>query len=302
MVICMTKEFECCQICPRNCKINRNMGHLGFCGTGKSLKVARAALHFWEEPPISGDKGSGTIFFSGCNLKCVYCQNYEISTGGKGKEITVDRFVELCLDLQMQGANNINLVTPTHYIPLIKEGILLAKEKGLKVPIVYNSSGYESVEALKELEGIVDVYLPDLKYCNDDLAIAYSKAPHYFTTATRAIREMFRQVGPCQFDENGLITKGVIVRHLLLPTHLDDSKKIIQYLYETYHDDIYISIMNQYTVIRTLPFPELNQTVTDEEYDELINFAIDLGVTNAFMQEGGTASESFIPDFFEFQG
>ena len=278
------------------------MGHLGFCGTGKSLKVARAALHFWEEPPISGDKGSGTIFFSGCNLKCVYCQNYEISTGGKGKEITVDRFVELCLDLQKQGANNINLVTPTHYIPLIKEGILLAKEKGLKVPIVYNSSGYESVEALKELEGIVDVYLPDLKYCHDDLAIAYSKAPHYFTTATRAIREMFRQVGPCQFDENGLITKGVIVRHLLLPTHLDDSKKIIQYLYETYHDDIYISIMNQYTVIRTLPFPELNQTVTDEEYDELINFAVDLGITNAFMQEGGTASESFIPNFFEFQG
>ena len=278
------------------------MGHLGFCGTGKSLKVARAALHFWEEPPISGDKGSGTIFFSGCNLKCVYCQNYEISTGGKGKEISIDRFVELCLDLQKQGANNINLVTPTHYIPLIKEGILLAKEKGLKVPIVYNSSGYESVEALKELEGIVDVYLPDLKYCHDDLAIAYSKAPHYFTTATRAIREMFRQVGPCQFDENGLITKGVIVRHLLLPTHLDDSKKIIQYLYETYHDDIYISIMNQYTVIRTLPFPELNQTVTDEEYDELINFAVDLGITNAFMQEGGTASESFIPNFFEFQG
>ena len=278
------------------------MGHLGFCGTGKSLKVARAALHFWEEPPISGDKGSGTIFFSGCNLKCVYCQNYEISTGGKGKEITVDRFVELCLDLQKQGANNINLVTPTHYIPLIKKGILLAKEKGLKVPIVYNSSGYESVEALKELEGIVDVYLPDLKYYDDDLAISYSKAPHYFVIATKAIREMFRQVGPCQFDENGLITKGVIVRHLLLPTHLDDSKRIIQYLYETYHDDIYISIMNQYTVIRTLPFPELNQTVTDEEYDELINFAIDLGVTNAFMQEGGTASESFIPDFFEFQG
>ena len=278
------------------------MGHLGFCGTGKSLKVARAALHFWEEPPISGDKGSGTIFFSGCNLKCVYCQNYEISTGGKGKEISIDRFVELCLDLQKQGANNINLVTPTHYIPLIKEGILLAKEKGLKVPIVYNSSGYESVEALKELEGIVDVYLPDLKYYDDDLAISYSKAPHYFVIATRAIREMFRQVGPCQFDENGLITKGVIVRHLLLPTHLDDSKKIIQYLYETYHDDIYISIMNQYTVIRTLPFPELNQTVTDEEYDELINFAIDLGVTNACMQEDGTASESFIPDFFEFQG
>ena len=156
------------------------MGHLGFCGTGKSLKVARAALHFWEEPPISGDKGSGTIFFSGCNLKCVYCQNYEISTGGKGKEISIDRFVELCLDLQKQGANNINLVTPTHYIPLIKEGILLAKEKGLKVPIVYNSSGYESVEALKELEGIVDVYLPDLKYYDDDLAIAYSKAPSLF--------------------------------------------------------------------------------------------------------------------------
>lgn len=278
------------------------MGHLGFCGTGKSLKVARAALHFWEEPPISGDKGSGTIFFSGCNLKCVYCQNYEISTGGKGKEISIDRFVELCLDLQKQGANNINLVTPTHYIPLIKEGILLAKEKGLKVPIVYNSSGYESVEALKELEGIVDVYLPDLKYYDDDLAISYSKAPHYFVIATKAIREMFRQVGPCQFDENGLITKGVIVRHLLLPTHIEDSKKIIQYLYETYHDDIYISIMNQYTVIRTLPFPELNQTVTDEEYDELINFAVDLGITNAFMQEGGTASESFIPNFFEFQG
>ena len=298
----MEKTFECCEICPRKCKINRNFGSTGFCGTGKNLKVARAALHFWEEPPISGDKGSGTIFFSGCNLKCVYCQNYEISTGGSGAEISLERFVELCLDLQKQGANNINLVTPTHFIPLIREGIKKAKEKGLSIPIVYNSSGYESVEVLKSLEGIVDVYLPDLKYYDDALAISYSKAPDYFAIVTKAIREMFRQVGPCQFDKNGLITKGLIVRHLLLPTHLDDSKKIIQYLYETYHDDIYISIMNQYTVVRKLPFPELNRTVTEEEYDELINFAMDLGVTHAFIQEGGTSSESFIPDFFEFQG
>lgn len=298
----MAKELDCCKICPRNCKVNRMLNQIGYCGVGKNLKVARAALHFWEEPPISGNQGSGTIFFSGCNLKCVYCQNYEISTGGKGKEISLEKFVELCLDLQQQGANNINLVTPTHYIPLIKEGILMAKKKGLTIPIVYNSSGYESVESLKELDGIIDVYLPDFKYYDETLAVTYSKAPHYFSIASKAIQEMFRQVGPCQFDDQGIIKKGVIVRHLLLPTHENDSKKIINYLYQTYHDDIFISIMNQYTVTRKLPYPELNQTVSDIEYDDLINYALDLGITNAFIQEGGTASESFIPNFDEFEG
>ena len=298
----METILECCRICPRNCKVNRLANQIGYCGSGKNLKIARAALHFWEEPPISGENGSGTIFFSGCNLKCVYCQNYEISTGGKGKEISINRFVELCLDLQKQGANNINLVTPTHFIPLIKKGILMAKKKGLTLPIVYNSSGYENVNALKQLEGIVDIYLPDFKYCDETLAVTYSKAPNYFTIAKEAIHEMFRQVGPCQVDQQGLLTKGVIVRHLLLPTHENDSKKIIKYLYQTYHDDIFISIMNQYTVTRTLPYPELNQCVTDEEYDRLIDYALDLGITNAFIQEGGTASESFIPNFDEFKG
>ena len=290
-----------CNICPRNCNVNRNINELGFCHAGNKLKVARYSLHYWEEPCISGDNGSGTIFFSGCNLRCIFCQNYEISTNNKGKEITIDEFSDICLKLQDNKANNINLVTPTIYLPLIKEGLILAKKKGLKIPIVFNSSGYESVESLKELEGLIDIYLPDFKYYDDTLGEKFSNVKNYSNITKEAIKEMYRQVGKPKF-KNDLMIKGVIVRHLLLNTHIDDSKKIIDYLYKTYKDNIYISIMNQYTPIRHIDkYEELNHTVSDTEYDELINYACDLGITKAFIQEGETCKESFIPDFDKFE-
>ena len=286
-----------CNLCERKCNINR-YEKIGVCGANNKLKVARAALHFWEEPCISGDSGSGTIFFSNCNLKCLYCQNKKISTGGYGKYITIDRFSNICIELQEQGANNINLVTPTHYVPSIIKGIKKARKKGLILPIVYNTSSYESIDTLKKLNKIVDIYLPDLKYKNDELAKNYSNIKNYFEIATRNIDEMYNQVGSPIFNEEGLILKGVIVRVLLLPGHIEDAKEIIKYLYDKYQNNIYISIMNQYTPINKIEkYLNLNRKVTDEEYNELIDYACDLGITNAFIQEGETSEESFIPDF-----
>jgi putative pyruvate formate lyase activating enzyme len=286
-----------CNICPRKCNIDRSVNK-GFCGQGDNIVVARAALHMWEEPCISGDKGSGTVFFSGCNLKCVYCQNHSISSLHNGKEITIDRLSEIFLELQDKGALNINLVTPTHYVYQIIEALKIAKDKGLVIPIVYNSSGYESVDTLKLLDGFIDIYLPDFKYYDDTYSIKYSNAPNYFNTASLAIDEMVRQVGKIEFDEFGIMKKGIIVRHLLLPGLINDSKKILDYLYNKYKDSIYISIMNQYTPLpHVKKYPELDRKVSDEEYDELIDYAIDLGITNAFIQEGETCLESFIPEF-----
>ena len=294
-------NLSCCTLCPRNCKVNRNNGELGFCKAGKNIKIAKYSLHYWEEPCISGKNGSGTIFFSCCNLKCLFCQNYDISTNNYGKEISIEEFADICLELQNKKANNINLVTGVMYIPLIKEGLILAKNKGLNIPIVYNSSGYEKVEALKELDGIIDIYLPDFKYFDNKLAINFSKADNYFEIAKNALQEMYRQVGKAKYKK-GIMQKGVIVRHLLLPNHIDDSKKVIKYLYDTYKDNITISIMNQYTPVRKIMnYEELNNTVTEKEYDELINYACDLGITNAFIQEGETYKESFIPDFKIFK-
>ncbi len=294
-------NLSCCTLCPRNCKVNRNDGELGFCKAGKNIKIAKYSLHYWEEPCISGKNGSGTIFFSCCNLKCLFCQNYDISTNNYGKEISIEEFADICLELQNKKANNINLVTGVMYIPLIKEGLILAKNKGLNIPIVYNSSGYEKVEALKELDGIIDIYLPDFKYFDNKLAINFSKADNYFEIAKNALQEMYRQVGKAKYKK-GIMQKGVIVRHLLLPNHIDDSKKVIKYLYDTYKDNITISIMNQYTPVRKIMnYEELNNTVTEKEYDELINYACDLGITNAFIQEGETYKESFIPDFKIFK-
>ena len=287
-----------CNLCPRNCNVNRKVER-GFCGAKDKMVVARFSLHKWEEPPISGDNGSGTIFFSGCNLRCIYCQNYKISEELHGKEITESELADICLKLEKSGAYNINIVTGTHFIPLIKDGLLLAKEKGLSIPIVWNSSGYESVEALKELDGIVDIYLPDLKYFDDKLAIKYSSCNNYFEYATEALDEMYKQVGNPVF-ENDLMKKGMIVRHLMLPDHLEDSKKIIKYLYDTYKDNIYISIMNQYTPVRKTKYHNLNNKLKEKDYDELINYALDLGIKNAFIQEGETQDESFIPDFDKF--
>ena len=285
-----------CNLCPRHCNINRHET-VGFCKASDTLKIARADLHYFEEPCISGDKGSGTIFFTYCNLKCVFCQNYEISSDNIGKEITIERFSEICLNLQNKGALNINLVTPTHYIPLIKEGLKLAKLKGLTIPIVYNTSSYETTDSLKLLDGLIDIYLPDFKYFSDDIAIKYSSAPNYVNVCKDAIAEMYRQVGKPIFDDDGIMKKGVIVRHLLLPNMEDDSKKIIEYLYNTYEDNIYMSIMNQYTPMKKLKYEELNHTINENIYDEVINFAYDLGIRNAFIQEGGTQKKSFIPDF-----
>lgn len=290
-----------CTLCPRNCAVDRRNGEKGICGQTAELKIARAALHFWEEPCISGTAGSGTVFFSGCSLHCVFCQNEPIANGTVGKIITVERLSEIFLELERQGAHNINLVTPGHFIPQIKEALLLAKEKGLTVPIVYNTSSYESVEALKCLEGLVDIYLPDFKYMSSELSAKYSHASDYSVMAKAAIAEMVRQTGMPVFDEQGeegLLKRGTVVRHLTLPGCMEDSKEILNYLHTTYGDKIYISIMNQFTPLENVAaFPELNRKITEEEYDELIDYAIDLGIEQGFIQEGETAEESFIPDF-----
>ena len=292
----MNQLLNDCTLCPHNCHVNRNANELGFCKSSNKLCVARASLHYWEEPLISGSVGSGTIFFSNCNLKCLFCQNYEISTNGSGKEITIKRFSEICLELQKKGALNINLVTPTHYVPLIVEGLKLAKKNGLIIPVIYNTSSYENVSTIKLLKGLIDIYLPDLKYYNNSYGEKYSNCKDYFKYATEAIAEMYKQVGK-PIIKNGIMQRGMIVRHLLLPEMQEESKMIIKYLYDTYKDNIYISIMNQYTNIKELKYQELNRKVTEEEYDEVVNYAYYLGIRKAFIQEEGTATESFIPNF-----
>ena len=291
----MKEELNSCTLCPRECKVNRNNKELGFCRASNKIKIGGYHLHMWEEPILSSDKGSGTIFFSYCNLGCIYCQNYQISHICNGEEISVERFNNICLELQNMGANNINLVTPTHYIPLIKEGLIQAKKQGLTIPIVYNTSGYEKVSSLKSLEGLIDIYLPDFKYYDNNLG-KYSNVSNYYDIATKAIEEMYRQVGKPKYN-NELLIKGLIVRHLVLPGHIEDSKKIIKYLYTKYHDNIILSIMNQYTPIKELKYKELNRRVTVQEYNELIDYAYDLGVRNCFTQEEESQSDSFIPNF-----
>ncbi len=301
-----------CRLCPRNCGVNRD-NCLGICQVSNKIKIARAALHFWEEPCISGENGSGAVFFSGCPLHCVFCQNEEISHGKVGKEITVKRLAEIFIELQNKGANNINLVTGTHYIPAIVEAVKLARDgvevlsennnfqniQRLNIPIIYNTSGYESVESLRLLEGIVDVYLPDFKYFSKELATKYSHASDYPEIVKLAIDEMVRQCPKIVFNEEGFITKGVIVRQLLLPGHVNDAKAIVSYLYNKYGDSVYLSLMSQYTPMEQIAekYPELNRRVTKREYNTLLRFAIDNGVSNAFIQDRKVAKESFIPDF-----
>ena len=285
-----------CMLCPRKCGVNRYL-EKGFCGATNKVKVAYYSLHMWEEPIISGDNGSGTIFFSNCNLRCLYCQNKKISIDGYGKLITNKRLSEIMLELQDKGAHNINLVTPTHYVPNIVSVLHKIKGKELKIPVVYNTSSYENVGTIIACRNLVDIYLADLRYFDDSLGEKYSLCSNYFETATMAIDEMYRQVGKCEFDENGLLKRGLVVRVLILPGHIDDSKKIIEYLYKTYGDDIFISIMNQYTPINKCKYSNLNRKVTDKEYDEVVDYALSIGVTNAFVQEGEAASESFIPQF-----
>ena len=273
----------------------------GFCGLNNNIQVSLAKPFFYEEPPISLLNGSGTIFFTGCNLKCCFCQNIEISKFNKGKTITIKRLAEIMLELQNKQVHNINLVTPTMYIPSIIKAIKKAKKMGLNIPIIYNSSGYENVEIIKLLDGLIDIYLPDFKYYDNNLAFKYSKVKDYVENTKSAIDEMIRQTGPCEFDKNGGIKKGTIVRHLMLPNMKDDTKKILKYLYQTYHDNIYLSIMNQYTPNKYVEFKELKKPVSTKDYNEIIDYAVSLGITNAFCQIGDTVSESFIPEF-NFEG
>lgn len=288
--------YKKCMLCPRLCKVNRYK-NTGFCGLNNKIRVALAKPFFYEEPPISGTNGSGTIFFSGCNLKCSFCQNIKISRFNKGKEITITRLSEIMLELQNKHVHNINLVTPTMYIPSIIKAIKKARKLGLNIPIIYNSSGYENVDAIKLLDGYIDIYLPDFKYYDDKIANKYSKANNYLLNAKLSLEEMVRQTGSCVFDKNGLIKKGTIVRHLMLPNLKNDTKKILDYLYNTYHDNIYISIMNQYTPNEYVEFEELKKPIEEKDYDEIIDYALDIGIKNAFCQIGETVSESFIPDF-----
>ena len=288
-----------CTLCPRECHVNREEKKRGYCGMDSRIYAARAALHMWEEPCISGEKGSGAVFFSGCGLRCIFCQNREIAIG---KEISVEKLGEIFLNLEKQGAANINLVTGAHYVPQIREALGIAKEKGLSVPVVYNSSGYEKVETLKLLEGYVDVYLPDFKYMEASLAEAFSNAPDYPERAKEAIEEMVRQTGNCVFNEEGYIEKGTIVRHLILPGHTVNSKKVLDYLHNTYENKIFISIMNQYTpVYEQKIYKELNRKVTEREYKKVLDHALEIGVENGFWQMGDTAKESFIPAF-DYEG
>lgn len=320
------QHFASCMLCPRHCRVNRLAGEAGYCGQTAQLRAARAALHMWEEPCISGAVGSGTVFFSGCSLRCVYCQNHDIALGQTGREISVIRLADIFLELQQKGAANINLVTPTHYIPAIACSLRQARSNGLSLPIVYNSSGYEDVEALKILDGLVDIYLPDLKYMSSELSARYSHAADYFERAKTALAEMFRQVGPLIFsgaaaapDENvssfspqlsaavypadtPLLRRGMIVRHLMLPDQTKDTKKVLHYLHDTYKNDIYVSVMCQYTPLpHVADYPELNRPVSPEEYRRVVDFCLRLGMENVYIQEGDVAQESFIPPF-DFSG
>lgn len=287
--------YENCRLCARNCGVDRTKAQ-GYCKMSNILYLSRAALHFWEEPPISGTRGSGTVFFSGCSLSCIYCQNREISRGISGTQVTIDRLAEIMLELQDKGAHNINLVTPTHYIPSIVDAIRIAKKSGLCIPIVYNTGSYDTPEALRLLDGLVDIYLPDLKYFTQKTSKKYSNAADYPDVARAAIAEMYRQVGEPILDDDGIMRKGIIVRILLLPGHVAEAKLSLKYLLDNYGDNIYISLMNQYTPMDGMS-PPLNRPVLHDEYRQLTDYAEKLGLRNGFTQEHGTAKESFIPPF-----
>lgn len=297
--------IENCTLCPRKCGINRSISNispknsrLGYCGQTDRVKLARAALHYYEEPCISGNKGSGAVFFSGCNLGCVFCQNQSISHENYGKEISVERLAAIFIELQNKSAHNINLVTPTHFVPLIIEAVKLARSEGLSIPIVYNTSSYETCENIQLLDGYVDIYLPDFKYWDNELASKYSNAKNYRDFAIKSIDMMVAQKPVQKYDDDGIMQEGVIVRHMILPGHTKDSMRIIEYLYKTYGNSISLSLLSQYTPLKHVEkYPELNRKITKREYDKVVDYALSLGVSNAFIQEGDAVGESFIPDF-----
>lgn len=286
-----------CELCPRRCKVNRKK-FVGFCGAGEKIRVALVSLHKWEEPCLVGKNGAGTIFFSHCNLKCVFCQNFKISHEGFGKEISVERLAEIFIEQQNRGAANVELVTPTQYVPQICAAIDIAKNSGLKIPVVYNSNAYENLETLNLLKNRVDIFLPDLKYFSDELAKTYSNVPNYFEVATAAIKKMFELVGENKFNSQGLMTRGVIVRHLILPNARQDSMKIIDWLYKNFGDKIFLSLMNQYTpIFRASEHKKISRRLTSFEYKSVVNHAVGLGIKNCFVQTSGAVGENFVPNF-----
>lgn len=286
-----------CEMCPRRCRVDRRKD-FGFCGAGDRIRVALVSLHEWEEPCLIGNCGAGTIFFSHCNLKCVYCQNYRISHEGRGEEISIERLAEIFFEQRERGAANVELVTPTHYTAQICAAIDLAKSRGFDLPIVWNSGGYENSETLELLRNRVDIFLPDVKYFSDDAAEKFSCAPNYFQIAFAAVKKMFELVGEAKFNSNGLMTRGVIVRHLVLPNHRHDSLKIIDQLHKTFGDKIFLSLMNQYTpVFHAKDHKKISRRLTKFEYKSVVDYARELGVENCFVQEGQTADEKFIPNF-----
>lgn len=294
----MLEQLSACQICPYKCNVNRLERQVGKCKCNNKIKIALYSLHNFEEPCISGEKGSGTVFFSNCNLNCIYCQNYKISQEGKGYEITIEELANIFLKQQENGANNINLVTPTMYVYQIIEAIKIARSKGLNLPIVYNTNSYENVETIKALKGYIDIYLPDLKYYSDELSIKYSKAPNYFKIATQAILEMIKQVGYPEFDENGIIKKGVIIRHLVLPNYIQNSKNILKWLKQNVDNKAYISIMAQYfPTYKAKEDKYLNRKLTHKEYSQIENYLYELDIENGYIQELGEHEEEYVPDF-----
>lgn len=297
-MINMNLELSSCSLCPHMCKVNRNNGKIGRCKSTGNVKIALASLHHFEEPCISGENGSGTVFFSNCNLSCVFCQNYKISQLGLGHEISIDELANIFLEQQRKNAENINLVTPTMYVPQIIEAIKIAKSNGLKIPIIYNSNGYENVETIRLLNGYIDVYLPDLKYFDNDLAKKYSGINNYFENASKAILEMYFQVGLPVFDENRLIRKGLIIRHLVLPNHIDNSKKVLLWIKENLPQDVYVSLMAQYfPTYKAKSIEDLNRKLSKEEFEEIKNYLGKLDIHNGYFQELGEHEEEYVPDF-----
>ena len=292
------QELEKCNICPHNCGINRLNGKIGRCKATGKIKLAKASIHNFEEPCISGKKGSGTVFFSNCNLNCVFCQNYKISQEGLGKEISIEELADIFIDEQNKNAENINLVTPTMYVYQIIEAVKIARNKGLKIPIVYNSNGYENVETIKKLNGYIDIYLPDLKYYYDDLAFKYSGIKNYFENATSTIKEMYNQVGAPNLDENGMIKKGLIIRHLILPNHIQNSKNVLKWINDNMDKNVFVSVMAQYFPTHMAKeFPEINRKLTKEEYEEIEDYLYSLDLDNGYIQELGEHEEEYVPDF-----
>lgn len=292
----MIKQLDKCEICPRKCKVNRNNNQIGWCKSTDRVKIGLYSTHYFEEPCISGDKGSGTVFFSNCTMNCIFCQNYEISQLGKGKEISIEELANIFIKQQEKGVHNINLVTPTSYVYQIIEAIKIAKAKGLNIPIVYNTNGYENIETIKALNGYVDVYLPDLKYAEEKLATEYSGAKNYFEVATKAIKEMIKQVGNIKLNEDGIIQKGVIIRHLVLPNHIENSKKVLLWIKQNLPNDIYVSIMAQYfPTYKAKENQELNRKLTKKEWKQIEKYVEEIDIENGFIQELGDHEEEYVP-------